>query len=49
LESLKDVLSFLKERKKYWLAPIIIFLFLLGGLILLGGSSVAGPFIYSLF
>jgi hypothetical protein len=49
LETIHDILSFLKERKKYWLAPIILFLFLLGGLILLGGSSVAGPFIYSLF
>jgi hypothetical protein len=38
----------LKTNKKYWMAPLIIAILLLGVLIILGGSSVA-PFIYTLF
>jgi hypothetical protein len=39
---------FLKYNKKWWLLPILIILFLLGLLVLLGGSAIA-PFIYPLF
>ena len=39
---------FIFQNKKWWLAPIVILLVLLGMLILLSGSGVA-PFIYSLF
>ncbi|MFA5876402.1 MAG: DUF5989 family protein [Candidatus Margulisiibacteriota bacterium] len=46
---LKDLLLFIKERKKYWLAPIIFILLLLGLLIVFGGTSAIGPFIYTLF
>ena len=49
LELLKDFFSFLKERKKWWLIPMIIILFLFGILIFLGSSSAFAPFIYSLF
>lgn len=49
MESLKDIWLFIKERKKFWLAPIIIILLLLGVLIVFGGSSVVAPFIYTLF
>jgi len=45
----KEMWSFLKERKKIWLAPVIILLILLGVLIVIGGSSAVAPFIYSLF
>ena len=41
--------AFMKERKKFWLAPIIIVLFLLGGLIVLTQGSAVAPFIYTLF
>ncbi len=41
--------SFLKARKKWWLAPIIIFLILLGALIVLTEGSAIAPFIYALF
>jgi hypothetical protein len=41
--------EFLKVRKKYWLAPIVIFLMLLGALIILGEGSAIAPFIYALF
>jgi len=49
MDLLKDLWLFIKERKKYWLAPIIMVLFILGLLIVFGGSSAAAPFIYSLF
>ena len=39
---------FLKHNKKWWLLPILIILFLLGLLVLLGGTAIA-PFIYPLF
>jgi len=45
---LREFVQFLGENKKYWLLPIILVLFLLGLLIMLGGSSAA-PFIYTLF
>jgi hypothetical protein len=49
MEFLKDLWSFMKERKKFWLAPIIIVLLLLGILIVFGGGSSVAPFIYTLF
>jgi Family of unknown function (DUF5989) len=49
MEILKDLWQFMKDRKKYWLAPIIIVLFLIGGLLVFGGSSAVAPFIYTLF
>ena len=41
--------EFLKVRKKYWLLPIIIVLFLFGGLIVLTQGSTVAPFIYAIF
>ena len=49
MDFLKDLWLFMKERKKFWLAPIIIVLLLLGLLIVFGGSSAVAPFIYTLF
>lgn len=49
MEVLKDLWLFMKERKKFWLAPIIIVLLILGVLIVFGGSSALAPFIYSIF
>ncbi|MDH3830811.1 MAG: DUF5989 family protein [Gammaproteobacteria bacterium] len=46
---LKDLWGFLKVRKKFWLAPIILVLVLLGGLIVLSQGSAVAPFIYTLF
>lgn len=48
MEFLKDLWSFIRGRKKWWLLPLIIILLLIGILILLGGTSLA-PFIYTLF
>jgi len=44
-----EFLEFLKERKKYWLFPIIIVLVLFGALIILSEGSVIAPFIYTIF
>ena len=49
LDLLKDLWEFLKVRKKFWLAPIILVLLLLGGLIVLSLGSAVAPFIYTLF
>ncbi len=46
---LGELWDFMRERKKFWLAPIIIMLLLLGGLIILSEGSVVAPFIYTLF
>ena len=45
----KEFWEFLKVRKKWWLAPILIFLILLGALIMLTQGSALAPFIYTLF
>lgn len=49
MDFLKDMWFFMKERKKFWLAPIIFILLILGLLIVFGGSSALAPFIYTLF
>lgn len=48
MEFLKDLWDFLKVRKKWWLAPLIIILLLIGLLLVLGATSL-GPLIYTLF
>ena len=45
----KDVWDFLRVRKKYWLAPLIITIVLMGALIVFTQGSVVAPFIYSIF
>ncbi len=49
IDLLKDVWDFLKVRKKYWLAPLIITIILMGALIVFTQGSVVAPFIYSIF
>lgn len=44
-----DVWEFLKVRKKYWLAPLILTIVLMGTLIVFTQGSVVAPFIYSIF
>jgi len=46
---LKEFLEFLRERKKYWLIPILLVLVLFGGLIVLSQGSAIAPFIYTIF
>ena len=49
LDLLIDIWDFMKVRKKYWLAPLIITLVLMGSLIILTQGSVIAPFIYTIF
>lgn len=49
LEFALELWAFMKERKKFWLLPIILVLTLLGGLIVLTQGSAVAPFIYTLF
>lgn len=44
-----EFIQFLRVRKKWWLLPILVFLFLLGGLMVLSQGSIVAPFIYTLF
>ncbi len=46
---ISELWGFMKERKKFWLLPIIVILFLLGALIVFTESSAVAPFIYALF
>lgn len=44
-----DLWAFMKERKKYWLAPVIVLLLMVGSLVVLTQGSAVAPFIYTLF
>ncbi|MDI6809400.1 MAG: DUF5989 family protein [Candidatus Eisenbacteria bacterium] len=46
---LKEMWLFLRIRKKWWLAPIVVFLLLFGALIVFTQGSALAPFIYALF
>ena len=46
---LKELWSYMQARKKFWLAPIILIMLLLGTLIVLAQGSAIAPFIYTLF
>jgi hypothetical protein len=48
-EFVVELWAFLRERKKFWLLPIITVLLALGALIVLTQGSVVAPFIYTLF
>ena len=49
IDLLQDIWDFLKVRKKYWLAPLIITIVLMGALLVFTQGSVVAPFIYSIF
>ncbi len=49
MEFLAELWAFMKERKKFWLLPILMVLLLLGTLIVLTQGSAVAPFIYTLF
>lgn len=49
IEFLTDLWDFMRVRKKFWLAPIIIVLLLLGALLVFAQGSAMAPFIYTLF
>ena len=45
----REFWNFLRERKKWWITPIVLFLLLLGALLVFAKGSALAPFIYSLF
>ena len=49
MEFLKELWAFLSARKKLWLAPIIVIMLMIGGLLILAQGSVVAPFIYTVF
>jgi hypothetical protein len=49
IDLLKDLWDFMRVRKKFWLAPIMIVLLLLGALIVFAQGSAVAPFIYTIF
>jgi hypothetical protein len=49
MEFLRELWTFLKVRKKFWLLPLIVILLLFGVLIVLTSGSAIAPFIYTLF
>jgi len=48
-EFILELWAFMRERKKFWLLPIVVVLLLFGGLIVLTQGSAVAPFIYTLF
>jgi len=48
-ELLKDLWMFLKERKKWWLLPIIAIVLLIGSIVIFSSGTAVAPFIYTLF
>jgi hypothetical protein len=46
---LNELWEFMRVRKKYWLAPIMLMLLVFGGLVVLVQGSAVAPFIYTLF
>jgi uncharacterized membrane protein len=49
LSVIKELWAFMRERKKLWLAPIIILFVLVGGILVLAQGTALAPFIYSIF
>ena len=48
-EFFQDLWMYMKERKKFWLAPLMLLMVMFGGLLVLAEGSVFAPFIYTLF
>ncbi len=46
---LKELLAFMRARKKYWLIPVLLMTIILGALIVMAQGSAVAPFIYTLF
>ena len=44
-----EIWAYLKERKKWWLAPVIVMMLLVGALLVFAQGSALAPFIYTIF
>jgi hypothetical protein len=49
LSTVSDLWAFLRQRKKFWLLPIIIILFAMGVVLVFASASAIAPFIYTVF
>ncbi len=49
IDSIKEIFQYIFSQKKWWLAPTLVFLLILGALLIVGGNSTMIPFVYSLF
>ncbi|MCC7040530.1 MAG: hypothetical protein IT516_09515 [Burkholderiales bacterium] len=49
LELFRDLLDYMRTRKKFWLAPLIVLLVVMGALVVFGHGSALAPFIYTIF
>ena len=49
MDLISDLWAFMRERKKFWLAPIMLLMVLLGALLVFAQVSAIAPFIYTLF
>ncbi len=49
MDFLKELWVFMRVRKKFWLLPVFIMMFLFGGLLVLAEGSAVAPFIYTIF
>jgi hypothetical protein len=49
IEILKELWQFLKNRKRFWLAPIVLIMVVLGLLLIFAQSSSVAPFVYTVF
>jgi competence protein ComGC len=49
MDFLRDLIGFMRERRAFWLVPVIVVLLLIGILVVFGSGSAVAPFIYSLF
>lgn len=46
---LKELWRFMRARKKYWLAPVMLIMLLIGSILIMAQGSPVAPFIYTLF
>ncbi len=46
---LAELFAFMRERKKFWLVPVVIMMVIFSGLVLMTKGSVVAPFIYTIF
>jgi len=49
MEFVYDLWNFLRDRKKFWLLPLVLILLMFGALVVLASGSAIAPFIYTLF
>jgi drug/metabolite transporter superfamily protein YnfA len=49
MDLLKELWAFMRERKKWWLLPVIIVMLAVGGLLVFAQGSALAPFIYTIF